>query len=49
MVLDCISGKGQMVKTIVIMEAFDAELVTCGQKCGIEIFSLKEFEVRIKT
>ncbi|XP_061573006.1 long-chain-fatty-acid--CoA ligase 1a isoform X1 [Cololabis saira] len=44
MILDCASGQGKSVKTIVIMEAFDSELVTRGQECGIQILSLKEFE-----
>uniref|UniRef100_A0A8D3EFQ7 Arachidonate--CoA ligase n=1 Tax=Scophthalmus maximus TaxID=52904 RepID=A0A8D3EFQ7_SCOMX len=38
------SGKGQTVKTIVLMEAFDGDLVTRGRECGIEILSLKDFE-----
>ena len=49
MILDCVSEKGRTVKRIVLMEAFDSELVTRGQDCGIEILSLKEFEVRITT
>lgn len=32
---------------IVLMEAFDSDLVTRGQECGIEILSLKEFEVGV--
>ncbi|KAM7419328.1 hypothetical protein PAMA_016444 [Pampus argenteus] len=44
LILDCISKKGQTVKTIVIMEAFDSDLVTRGQEYGIEIVSLKDFE-----
>ncbi|XP_059196906.1 long-chain-fatty-acid--CoA ligase 1a isoform X1 [Centropristis striata] len=44
MILDCVSGKGRTVKTIVLFEAFDGELVTRGQECGVEILSLKEFE-----
>lgn len=47
MILDCDSEKGRTVKTIVLMEAFDSELVTRGQESGIEILSLKEFEVRL--
>uniref|UniRef100_A0A8D3BSI1 Arachidonate--CoA ligase n=1 Tax=Scophthalmus maximus TaxID=52904 RepID=A0A8D3BSI1_SCOMX len=43
------SGKGQTVKTIVLMEAFDGDLVTRGRECGIEILSLKDFEVRMTT
>lgn len=49
MILDCVGGKGRTVKTIVLMEAFDSDLVTRGQECGIDILSLKEFEVRITT
>ncbi|XP_039662542.1 long-chain-fatty-acid--CoA ligase 1a isoform X2 [Perca fluviatilis] len=44
LILDCVSGKGRTVKTIVVMEPFDSELVTRGQECGIDILSLKEFE-----
>ncbi|KAM4604008.1 long-chain-fatty-acid--CoA ligase 1a isoform 1-T2 [Polymixia lowei] len=44
LILDCVGGKEHTVKTIVIMEAFDSELATHGQKCGIEILSLKEIE-----
>uniref|UniRef100_A0A1A7XL32 Long-chain-fatty-acid--CoA ligase n=1 Tax=Iconisemion striatum TaxID=60296 RepID=A0A1A7XL32_9TELE len=44
MILDCISGRGKTVKTIVLMEAFDSDLVTRGKECGVEILSLKEFE-----
>lgn len=46
MLLDCVSGKTR-VKRIILMEAFDSDLVTRGQESGIEILSLKEFEVRI--
>lgn len=47
MVLDCVNGKGTSVKTIVIMEAFQDELVERAQECDIEIISFKEFEVWI--
>lgn len=47
MVMDCMKGKGRAVKTIVLIEPFDSELVTRGQDCGIEVLSLREFEVRI--
>ncbi|XP_075900588.1 long-chain-fatty-acid--CoA ligase 1a isoform X2 [Nelusetta ayraudi] len=43
-ILECASGKGKTVKTIVLMEAFDAELVSRGQECGVEIISLADFE-----
>lgn len=46
MILDCVEGKGKTVKTIVLIEAFSSDLVTLGQENGIEILSLKEFEVR---
>lgn len=49
LILDCVSGKGKTVKTIVLMEAFDAELVSRAQECGVEILRLEEFEVRITT
>ncbi|XP_054459810.1 long-chain-fatty-acid--CoA ligase 1a isoform X1 [Anoplopoma fimbria] len=44
MIFDCASGKGRSVKTIVLIEPFDSELVTRGQESGIEILSFKEFE-----
>ncbi|KAF7666250.1 hypothetical protein LDENG_00112830 [Lucifuga dentata] len=44
LILDCVSGKGQTVKRIVIMEAFDNDLLTRGQECGVDILSLKECE-----
>uniref|UniRef100_A0A672ZS61 Arachidonate--CoA ligase n=1 Tax=Sphaeramia orbicularis TaxID=375764 RepID=A0A672ZS61_9TELE len=47
MILDCNNGKVRMVKTIVLMEAFNDDLVTRGQEAGIEIISFKDFEVRI--
>ncbi|KAM3624334.1 uncharacterized protein V6R79_022146 [Siganus canaliculatus] len=49
MILDCARGKNGSVKTIVLMEAFDTDLVTRAQECGIEIISLKEFEALGKT
>ncbi|XP_061534607.1 long-chain-fatty-acid--CoA ligase 1a isoform X3 [Phycodurus eques] len=44
MILDCFAEKGRTVKTIVVMEPFDGELVARGQTCGVEVLSLKEFE-----
>ncbi|TNN62289.1 Long-chain-fatty-acid--CoA ligase 1 [Liparis tanakae] len=44
MILDCVEGNGRTVKTIVLMEPFDSELVTQGQEWGIDILSLKDFE-----
>lgn len=48
-ILECATGKGKTVKTIVLMEEFDAELVSRGQECGVEIISLADFEVRKTT
>ena len=47
MILECVGRKGRTVKTIVVMEAFDSDLVTRGKECGVDILSLKEFEVRV--
>nr|XP_057928595.1 long-chain-fatty-acid--CoA ligase 1a isoform X2 [Doryrhamphus excisus] len=44
MILDCFNEKGRTVKTIVLMEPFDADLVTQGQKYGVEVMRLKDFE-----
>ncbi|KAL6110742.1 acsl1 [Pungitius sinensis] len=44
MILDCVSENGRTVKTIVLMEPFDSELVARAQECGIDILSLKNFE-----
>ena len=46
-ILNCVTNKEKTVKTIVVMEAFDNDLVTCAQECGIEILSLREFEVSL--
>ncbi|XP_075947394.1 long-chain-fatty-acid--CoA ligase 1a isoform X1 [Anarhichas minor] len=43
-ILDCVGEKRRAVKTIVLIEPFDSELVARGQECGIDILSLKEFE-----
>uniref|UniRef100_A0AAQ5ZF79 Long-chain-fatty-acid--CoA ligase n=1 Tax=Amphiprion ocellaris TaxID=80972 RepID=A0AAQ5ZF79_AMPOC len=44
MILDCVGEKGRTVKTIVLMEEFDSDLVTRAKESGIEILSLQEFE-----
>uniref|UniRef100_A0A3Q0SZ77 Long-chain-fatty-acid--CoA ligase n=1 Tax=Amphilophus citrinellus TaxID=61819 RepID=A0A3Q0SZ77_AMPCI len=44
MILDCVNGKARAVKTIILIEAFDSDLVTRAKESGIEILSLKEFE-----
>lgn len=47
MILDCVNGKARAVKTIILIEAFDSDLVSRAKESGIEILSLKECEVRI--
>ncbi|XP_036372490.1 long-chain-fatty-acid--CoA ligase 1a isoform X1 [Megalops cyprinoides] len=44
LIMDCVSGREHTVRTIILMEPFDADLVARGQKCGIEILSLKDVE-----
>uniref|UniRef100_A0A668TQ26 Arachidonate--CoA ligase n=1 Tax=Oreochromis aureus TaxID=47969 RepID=A0A668TQ26_OREAU len=48
MILDCVSGKARAVKSIIVIEAFDSDLVTRAKENGIELLSLKELEVRIR-
>lgn len=49
LILSCVGSLGKTVKTIILMEPFDGDLVKHGQECGVEILSLKDFEVRKKT
>ncbi|XP_019718041.1 long-chain-fatty-acid--CoA ligase 1a isoform X1 [Hippocampus comes] len=44
MILDCFNERERTVKTIVVMEPFDGELVARGQTCGVDVVSLKAFE-----
>ncbi|KAJ8335894.1 hypothetical protein SKAU_G00392360 [Synaphobranchus kaupii] len=44
LILDCVSGREHTIRIIILMEPFDADLVARGQKCGIEIISMKEME-----
>lgn len=44
MVLDCVNGRKQSVKTIVLMEMPSEELVSKGQEAQIEILSLQQME-----
>lgn len=48
LILDCVSGRKHSIRLIILVEPFDADLVARGQKCGIEIISMKEVEVRLK-
>jgi len=38
-------GEAPILNTIVIMEPFSMDLVECGKKCGVEVFSMREIEV----
>ncbi|XP_077381454.1 long-chain-fatty-acid--CoA ligase 1a isoform X3 [Festucalex cinctus] len=44
MILDSFKEKERTVKTIVVMEPLDGELVARAQTCGVEVVSLKDFE-----
>lgn len=44
LLLDCVAGRQHSLKILILMEEFDAELVAQGQKCHVEIISLKEAE-----
>lgn len=45
LLMDCVSGTQHSLKTLILMEEFDADLVSRGQRCGIDIISLKDAEV----
>lgn len=45
LLLDCVSGRQHSVKTVILIEDFDSELVSRGQQCGVDIISLKDAEV----
>uniref|UniRef100_A0A8C1Q8X9 Long-chain-fatty-acid--CoA ligase n=1 Tax=Cyprinus carpio TaxID=7962 RepID=A0A8C1Q8X9_CYPCA len=45
LLLDCVSGRQHTVKTLILIENFDADLVSRAQQCGIDIVSLKDTEV----
>lgn len=38
-------GEISVLKTIVIMDPFESDLATRGKKCGVDVISMKEFEV----
>ncbi|KAI1887575.1 hypothetical protein AGOR_G00191720 [Albula goreensis] len=44
LILDCVSGREHTIRTLILMEDFDDDLVARGQKSGIEILSLKDVE-----
>ncbi|KAA0709774.1 Long-chain-fatty-acid--CoA ligase 1 [Triplophysa tibetana] len=44
LLLDCVSGRQHSVKTVILIEDFDSELVSRGQQCGVDIISLKDAE-----
>lgn len=45
LLLDCVSGRQHTIKNLILIENFDADLVSKAQQCGIEIISLKDAEV----
>ena len=49
LLLDGISGKAHTLKTLILMEDFDSELVAQAKQCGVEIISLKEAEASTGT
>ncbi|XP_060771226.1 long-chain-fatty-acid--CoA ligase 1b [Neoarius graeffei] len=44
LVLDCVAGRQHSLKTLILMDEFDSELVAQGRKCHVEIISLKDAE-----
>lgn len=44
LLLDCVSGQQHSVKTLILIENFDADLVSRAQQCGIDIISLRDAE-----
>lgn len=45
LLLDCVSGKQHSLKTLILIQDFEADLVSRGQQCGIDIISLRDAEV----
>jgi len=45
LLLDCVSGKQHSLKTLILLQDFDADLVSRGRQCGIDIISLRDAEV----
>uniref|UniRef100_A0A8C1I266 Arachidonate--CoA ligase n=1 Tax=Cyprinus carpio carpio TaxID=630221 RepID=A0A8C1I266_CYPCA len=44
LLLDCVSGREHSVKTLILIENFDTDLVSRAQQCGINIISLRDAE-----
>ncbi|XP_027021023.1 long-chain-fatty-acid--CoA ligase 1b [Tachysurus fulvidraco] len=44
LVLDCVSEKQHSLKTLILMDEFDSELVAQAQQCGVDVISLKDAE-----
>ncbi|CAM4618222.1 unnamed protein product [Leuciscus chuanchicus] len=44
LLLDCVSGKQHSLKTLILIQDFEADLVSRGQQCGIDIISLRDAE-----
>ncbi|XP_051784397.1 long-chain-fatty-acid--CoA ligase 1a isoform X1 [Erpetoichthys calabaricus] len=44
LLLDCASAKDHSIKTIIVIDSFDTDLIVQGKKHGIEVLSMKEVE-----
>ena len=46
---NCEKDQTPVLKIIILMDAFDAALVERGEKCGVQVLSMAEVEVRWST
>ncbi|KAK3526330.1 hypothetical protein QTP70_024282 [Hemibagrus guttatus] len=46
LLLDCISGRPHTLKTLILMDEFDSELVAQAQQCDVDVISLKDTEAK---
>ncbi|KAG7324463.1 hypothetical protein KOW79_012479 [Hemibagrus wyckioides] len=44
LLLDCVSGRQHTLKTLILMDEFDSELMAQAQQCGVDVISLKDAE-----
>ncbi|KAG2465472.1 ACSL1 ligase, partial [Polypterus senegalus] len=44
LLLDCATAKDHSIKTIIVIDSFDTDLIVQGEKHGIEVLSMKEVE-----
>lgn len=47
LLLNCVLGRQHTLKTLILMDEFDSELVAEAQQCGVEVISLKDAEVSL--